>query len=300
MSGPCAGRVAAARARPAGCAARWGPAAFAVVQGGGVEALRRQCATALADRLRWLRLRRLAARRRRCAARRADALGRRVAPARGSQARARGRPARSRRQRIRPRLLGVRLRAPRGRPPRPALRVPRWLVATEGRDPATTSTAPSASTIRRIASPMDRSRTDATVRSVPVTRRPTCTTCSRSGTRRPRGWPRCITCASTSGSSRCARSTSGVGSGLDGVLATERVRAHASRARGRSVAACSATADASSDPATAGTRPVCGRTIRPAGVSSGSSSPAISSPTIAVAGTTRLRRCPGAGAPEDG
>ena len=63
------------------------------------------------DRLRWLRLRRLAARRRRHAARRADALGRRVAAARGSEARARRRPARSRGQRFRARLLGVRLRA---------------------------------------------------------------------------------------------------------------------------------------------------------------------------------------------
>ena len=80
--------------------------------------------------------------------------------------------------------------------------------------------------------------------------------------------------------------TSGVGGGLGGVLAAERVRAHASRAREALREQLQrATADASSDPATAGTRPVCGRTIRPAGVSSGSSSPAISSPTIAVAGT---------------
>ena len=52
-----------------------------------------------------------------------------------------------------------------------------------GRSPATTSTAPSASTMRRTGSRTDQSRTAATARSAPVTRRPTCTTCSRSGTR---------------------------------------------------------------------------------------------------------------------
>ena len=58
------------------------PRMFAVVQGGGVEVLRRQCAIGAGrDRLRRLRLRRLAAGCRRRPARRADALGGRVAAA---------------------------------------------------------------------------------------------------------------------------------------------------------------------------------------------------------------------------
>ena len=183
------------------------PRIFAVVQGGGIESLRRQCADRPGrDRLRWLRLRRLAARRRRHAARRSDALGRRVAAARGTEARARDRPAGSRRQRLRARLLDLRLRAadPR-RSPRPAVRVPATAGPTRrpaaGRRLLPRRPHPRSS---RTGSTTDRSRRAATARSAPVTRRPTCITCSRSATPRPNGSRRSTTCASTCGSSSCS------------------------------------------------------------------------------------------------
>ena len=75
--------------------------------------------------------------------------------------------------------------------------------SSAGPSPVGTSIAPSASTIRRTGSHTDRSRRW-TVPFAPVTRRPTCTTCSRSATRRPNGWRRSTTCASTCGSSRCS------------------------------------------------------------------------------------------------
>ena len=187
-SGRSAGRAAAARSSIAQVAAarrRSRRASSPSSRAAAIEALRRQCAAALAEIGfdgygfgGWP----LAARRH--AARRADALGRRVAAARGAEARARDRPPRPRRQRLRARLLDLRLRAadPR-RAPRPALRVPRRLVLTPAgarrrllpRGPHPRSAVPGRRT--------DRSRTAATARSARATRRPTCTTCSRSATR---------------------------------------------------------------------------------------------------------------------
>ena len=183
------------------------PRIIAVVQGGGIERLRRECAAALheigfdgygfggwpldadggllTDPMRWV----------------AESL-----PVERPEARAGRRQAGPRRQRLRARILDLRLRAADARrATRPSVRVPRRVGRPPAVSRATPSTAPCASMTRTTASTTGRSRRAATARSARATRRPTCITCSRSATCRRSGWPPSTTCASTSACSTLLR-----------------------------------------------------------------------------------------------